>query len=74
MVEIGTGLQKSVDELSDAHGDGGARGREDGRTLKCRSHSLRSSAFFLLNARSMSSRSPSCVELNGIICFVMCEK
>jgi len=68
MVEIGTGLQKSVDELSDA------RGREDGRTLKCRSHSLRSSAFFLLNARSMSSRSPSCVELNGIMCFVMCEK
>ena len=68
MVEIGTGLQKSVDELSDA------RGREDARTLKCRSHSLRSSAFFLLNARSMSSRSPSCVELNGIMCFVMCEK
>lgn len=74
MVEIGAGLQKSFDNLTDAHGGGNARGRQDARTLKCLSHSLRSSAFFLLNASSISSRSPSCVELNGIICFAMCEK
>jgi hypothetical protein len=29
---------------------------------------------FLLNARSMSSRSPFCVEMNEIICFMMCKK
>ena len=38
-------------------------------TLQVRSHSLRSSAFFLLKARSISSRSPSCVCANGMTCF-----
>jgi hypothetical protein len=71
VIEIRAGLQKSIGEPTRT-----CMGQtpEDTHTLNCRCHSLRSSAFFLLNARSISSRSPFCVELNGIMCFAMCEK
>lgn len=43
-------------------------------TLNWRSQSLRSSAFLLLKAVSMSPRSWSCSSAKGITCFSMCLK
>lgn len=43
-------------------------------TLNCLSHSFRSSAFFLLNARSIRSRSPSLVMSNWSMCLAMSLK
>ena len=69
MVEVGAGLRDNMSVVAPV-----IIQLPSQRTLNCRSHSLRSSAFFLLKASSMSSRSPSCVLEKGIIWRLMSLK